>query len=219
MSLSPYIPIQARLAGLLYLVIIVAGVWGEGVARGGLVTAAAIREGAGLYRLAMGADMLMALCDAGVAVLLYLLLRPLAPAAALGAMVFRLIQTAVIAANMIVTAAALMLAGADMPGVEVALDLRALGYDIGLAFFGICNLLIAAIFLRENALPNPLGGALGLSGLIYLAGSAVHLLAPAALASVQPAYLVPLLAETAFAIWLLLRRARSIAAAIATAPH
>ena len=119
MSVSPFIPAQARLAGLLYLVIIVAGVWGEGIARGGMTSAEAIREGAGLYRLAMGADMLMALCDAGVAVLLYLLLRPLAPAAALGAMVFRLIQTAVIAANMIVTAAALMLAGAGRPGVDV----------------------------------------------------------------------------------------------------
>jgi len=218
-SASPFIPAQGRLAGLLYLVIIVAGLWGEGIARGGLTTAEAIREGAGLYRLAMGADLLMALCDAGVAVLLYLTLRPLAPAAALGAMVFRLIQTAVIAANMIVTAAALMLAWADLPGVEAALDLRALGYDIGLAFFGICNPLIAAIFLRENALPNLLGGALGLSGLIYLAGSAVHLLAPEALTAVQPAYLVPLLAESAFALWLLLRAGRSIPAAIATAPH
>ena len=120
---------------------------------------------------------------------------------------------------MLFTAAALMLAGAGLPGVDVALDLRALGYDIGLVFFGICNLLIAAIFLRENALPNVLGGAMGLSGLIYLAGGALHLLAPEALAAVQPAYLVPLLAETAFALWLLLRAGRSIPAAIASAPH
>jgi hypothetical protein len=214
-----HIPAQARLAGLLYLVIIVAGVWGEGIARGGMTTAAAIRDGAGVFRLTMGSDLLMALCDAGVAVLLYLLLRPLAPAAALGAMVFRLIQTAVIAANLIVTAAALMLAGADLPGVAVVMELRGLGYDIGLAFFGICNLLIAAIFLRENALPDWLGGAIGLSGLIYLAGSAMHLLAPDWLPALQPAYLVPLVVETAFALWLLARAGRTIPAAIARAPH
>ena len=55
MSASPFIPAQARLAGLLYLVIIVAGLWGEGIARGGLTTAEAIRQGAGLCRLALTA--------------------------------------------------------------------------------------------------------------------------------------------------------------------
>lgn len=55
MSASPFIPAQARPAGLLYLVIIVAGLWGEGIARGGLTTAEAIREGAGLCRRAVTA--------------------------------------------------------------------------------------------------------------------------------------------------------------------
>lgn len=135
------VPAQARLAGALYLVIIAAGVWGEAVARGGTIvpgdaeaTARAIRDGGTMFRAALLADLLMALCDAGVAVLLFLLLRPLAPAAALAAMVFRLVQTSVVAANMLVTAAALAAAG-EAAGLATALmDLRGarLRYRAGL---------------------------------------------------------------------------------------
>ncbi len=53
-----------------------AGIWGEAVARGGLyvpgdaeATAAAISGSEGLFRAALLTALLMALCDAGVAVL------------------------------------------------------------------------------------------------------------------------------------------------------
>ncbi len=217
---------QTRLAGLLYLVIIVAGVWGEGFARGGLLvpgdvtsTAAALRENDTLFRVALLADLLMALCDAGVAVLLFLLLRAVAPAAALAAMVFRLVQTSVVTANMLVTAAALMLASGAEALALTMMELRALGYDIGLAFFGICNLILGAIFLRSAGLPGILGWLLAGSGAVYLTGTALHILAPSALPAFQPAYLLPLLGETIFALWLLFRGGRTLANAVAAAAH
>ncbi|OYX45484.1 MAG: hypothetical protein B7Z02_00555 [Rhodobacterales bacterium 32-67-9] len=216
----------SRLAGALYLVIILAGVWGEGFARGGMLvpgdaaaTAAAIREGAGLFRLALAADLLMTFCDAGVAVLLFLLLRGFFVVAALAAMIFRLIQTAVIAANMLVTASAGLLAEAGDAPALVAMELRALGYDIGLGFFAICNLLLGAIFVRSRGLPGWLGLLLAATGAVYLAGTGLHILAPAALAAFQPAYLVPLIVETVFAFWLLLAGPRRLVPAVATGAH
>ncbi len=213
---------QARLAGVLYLVIIVAGIWGEAVARGGLIvaddaeaTAALIRGSEGLFRASLLADLLMALCDAGVAVLLFLLLRPCAPAAALAAMVFRLVQTAVITTNMLVTAAALAFAGGMEALTLAMMELRGLGYDIGLGFFGVCNAILGVIFLRIAALPTLLGWLLSGSGIVYLIGTTLHLVAPAILPAFQLAYLLPVAAETVFAFWLLLRGGRTFAAASA----
>ena len=95
------------LAGLLYLVIIVAGLGAELGLRGPLIdlgdadaTAAAILAAPGQFRLAIAADLVMALSDAGLAILLYLIFRAMAPGLALSAMVFRLIQTVLIAASL-----------------------------------------------------------------------------------------------------------------------
>jgi len=77
---------KARLAGLLYLIIIVAGLGAELGLRGPLIdlgdaagTAAAILAAPGQFRLAIAADLVMALCDAGLAILLYLVFRAVAP--------------------------------------------------------------------------------------------------------------------------------------------
>ena len=106
-TLSPNFARNARLAGLLYLVIIIAGLGAELVLRARLIdpddaasTATAVLAAPFQFRLAIAADLLMAICDAGVAILLYLIFRASAPGLALTAMVFRLIQTVLIAANL-----------------------------------------------------------------------------------------------------------------------
>ncbi len=98
---------KARFAGLLYLVIIVSGLGAEIALRGPLIdlndadaTAASILASPGRFRLAIAADLVMALSDAGLAILLYLIFRAMAPGLALSAMVFRLIQTMLIATSL-----------------------------------------------------------------------------------------------------------------------
>lgn len=211
----------ARLAGALYLVVIVAGVWGEGFARGALVvagdaaaTAANVREAPGLLRASMATDAVMAVADVALAVLLYLLLRPAGPAVALAAMVFRLLQAAVLGANLLHLPSALWLldtggpAGALAPGQAEVLALRHLemhahGYDLGLVFFGVSSLLTGWLLWRSGLFPRALGVALAAAGVVYLAGSGLRILAPAGSAAFAPAYALPLLAESAFCLWLL----------------
>lgn len=209
----------ALAAGLLYLVIILCGIGAEVGLRGPLVdltdaegTAAAIRAAGGQFRLAIAADLTMALADAGLALLLYALFRAVAPGLALAAMVFRLIQTVLIAGNLLALQAAWLLIrpaqdSAGLVGAEalalVLLHLHAHGYDLGLVFFGVNSLLTGALLWRAGFAPRALGGALGLAGLVYLAGSGVRFFAPELLPAVTPAYLVPVLAETAFCLWLL----------------
>lgn len=121
LTVTPDLVRKIRLAGLFYLIIIVAGLGAELGLRGPLIdltdadrTAAAILDAPGRFRLAIAADLVMALCDAGLAILLFLIFRSMAPGLALSAMVFRLIQTVLIAANLMAMQAAwLLISGAD----------------------------------------------------------------------------------------------------------
>lgn len=219
---------QARRAGLGYLAIIILGLCSELWLRGGLAgpgasgtdgtdgtaAAAALVARLGAFRLSIGFDMIMAALDVALAVIFYRMLRGAGEGLALAAMAFRLIQAALIATGLLALhgAALAALAGADpRPG----LALHAAAYDLGLFFFGINGLLMAWLLCAAGA-ARALAGGIGAAGLVYLAGSLTRFLAPGLNAAMQPAYLVPVLAETAFMIWLLLGAPRRTPAA---GPH
>ena len=213
----------ARFAGLLYLVIIVAGIWSEGFVRSAMTvpgdaaaTAANILANEAMFRMSFAADVVMALSDAGLAVLLYVLLKPVSHTLALAAMVFRLIQTAVLASNLMNQDAALMLlnGAASMTGFDTAqlqslallrLEVQSHGYDLGLVFFGINSLLVAALLIRARFTPSLIGYLMLAAGLVYLTGSSLVFLAPALVEDFAMAYAVPVLAEATFALWLIVR--------------
>lgn len=202
-----------RAAGLLYLAIIVLGISSEGFLRGGLIdwqsgaaTAEAITAQMARFRLSLGFDLAMAACDVALAVLLFQWLKRVSETGALLAMVFRLMQAAVIAGGLLLLLGAeqAVTAGGDpLP----FLARHAAGYDLGLFFFGI-NGLIMARLLQGAGAPKAIAWGIAAAGLVYLAGSLTRFLAPGWNAAMQPAYLVPLLAETALMLWLLLASRR-----------
>ncbi|MBN9886789.1 DUF4386 domain-containing protein [Salipiger abyssi] len=206
----------ARFAGLLYLLIILLGLGSELALRGpllvpgdALATAERILAAPGLLRLSVAADTLMALADVALAVLLYLLLRPVNGAVALLAMVFRLVQAALIAMSLLLLFGALLaldrMGGAAAETALLATELHAHGYDLGLVFFGINSLLTGWLLLRSGYVPRALGVLLGLAGAVYVCGSALRFFVPALTEAFAPAYLLPVIAETAFCLWLLIR--------------
>jgi len=213
----------AGLAGVLYLVIIVFGLFGELGVRMSLVvpgdaaaTAANILGSETRFRLGFLAESIMALCDIGLAVLLFVILSPVNQVMALAAAAFRAIQTAVIAANLINHHAVLLiLTGSDRYaalGPEqrdalalLSLDLQAHGYDLALIFFGVANLLLGYLVYRSGYLPRLLGLLLAAGGVVYILGSYLRFLMPEWLAWFEPAYAIPLVAEVGFCLWLLIR--------------
>jgi hypothetical protein len=219
LTLTPALAQRMRLAGLLYLVIIIAGLGAELGLRGPLIdlgdadaTAAAILGAPGRFRLAMAADLLMALCDAGLAILFYLMFRAIAPGLALSAMVFRLIQTVLIAANLMALQAAWLLI-AQAPAMSEAhtlalvfLDLHGHGYDLGLVFFGAGSLMMGALVWRSGLFAQVFGAGLAVAGIIYLIGSGLRFFAPGLSSAFAPAYAITILAEMAFCLRLLLQR-------------
>lgn len=210
-----------RYAGLLYLIIIVCGIGAELVLRGPLLdfgsasgTAEAIRTGASAFAAAIGADLVMAVADAALAILLYILFRPFAPGLALAAMVFRLIQSVLIAANLMnMQAAWLLISGAqDLSGLGSGaneamalafLNMHAHGYDLGLVFFGINSLLTGLLIWRSGLFARLIGAGIVTAGIVYLVGSALRFFAPGLFVAFQPAYGLTILAEGAFCIALL----------------
>lgn len=190
-----------RFAGLAYLGIIVLGLGAEVGLRmpitGAAHPAAALATQAAQWRMALGADIAMATLDIALALMLYRLFRHLGPDLALAALVLRLVQMAVIAAHLPLLASALTAAD-PMPLIER----HAAGYDLGLWFFGL-NALAMALLLRRAGV-HWLSVLIALAGCVYLLGSATHFLAPEVNALMQPAYLVPVVAELSFALWLLL---------------
>src|SRR5262245_64857618 len=92
----------ARIAGLLYLFIIVAAAFGEGVARDRLIvprdaaaTAGNILASETLFRLGLAGEMLTCVCDVALALILFVLLKPVSRSVALLAAFFRLTFVAV----------------------------------------------------------------------------------------------------------------------------
>ncbi|MFC2970371.1 DUF4386 domain-containing protein [Acidimangrovimonas pyrenivorans] len=222
-SLAPNPQRLARLAGLLYLAIIVLGIGAELAIRAPLIvpgdaaaTAANVLAHQGLFRLGLAADAAMALCDVALALLLYALLRPAGPLLAMTATAFRLVQTAVIAANLLNFNAALMLLtrGEALGGLDaaqretlamLALENHGIGYDIGLAFFALNCLILGLLLFRSGYFPRLLGPLMGVAGLVYLTGSSLRLLAPGLYEAFSPAYGLCLLAELSLCLWLLIR--------------
>ena len=211
---------KAHLAGLLYLLIIVAGLGAELALRGPLIdlgdaagTAAAILSAPGQFRLAIAADLVMALCDAGLAILLYLIFRAASPGLALSAMVFRLIQTVLIAANLMAmqTAWLLISRGDDFVGANALalmfLDLHGHGYDLGLVFFGINSLIMGVLVWRSGLFARGFGVGLAIAGSVYLVGSGLRFFAPELSSAFAPAYGLTIIAETAFCLRLMFQRA------------
>lgn len=211
----------ARYAGLLYLIIIVFGITSEVALRGPLInlsnasgTADAIQSAVGTFRLSIAADLVMALADAGLAILLFVLFRPVAPTLALAAMIFRLIQSAMIGMNLMnMQAAWLLISGSqDVSGLApgqadavagLFLNLHAHGYDLGLVFFGINSLMTGLLIWRSGIVAKAIGAGLASAGLVYLTGSSLHFFAPGASEAFAPAYGITVLTETAFCLALL----------------
>jgi len=219
MTYAAQSPATLRLAGLLYLAIIICGMSAEVLFRGPLVdfgdaaaTASAIRNAVGTFRLAIAADIVMAAADAALAILLYIIFRPAAPVLALAAMVFRLIQSVMIAMNLMhMQSALLLIAGAPglaTPEAEAmalhALNLHAHGYDLGLVFFAINSLLTGVLIWVSGLFPRTIGAGIAAAGVVYLIGSSLRFFAPDLFEAFTPAYGVAVLAESAFCLVLLL---------------
>ena len=216
--------LYARSGGVLYLVIIVAGILGELLVRGTLVvsgdptaTASNILGSQLLWRIGIAGDLLMHVCDLPLMLILYVLLRPVNKDLALLAVLFNLIQTAVLVANKMNLLMPLFLLGdadylkaldPNQLHAQAYLSIKLHGYvfNVGLIFFGFACLLYGHLISRSGYLPKFLGVLIQIAGLAYLTNSFALLISPTFEAMIFPGILIPaLIAELTLGLWLIVR--------------
>lgn len=210
--------LQARIAGFLYLIIIVAGglgytlhsapiVWNDAAATAGNILASEQ-----LWRLSSAAMLVMLACDVAVAAIFYVLFKPVNGTVSLIGFAFRLVLVAIVAVAMLARYVPLfLLKDASSAALETdqaqALGLLSIrlferGFDLALVFFGFHCLVIGWLIFRSSFLPRILGLLLVVAGLCYLISTLVNLI----FAVVTLPYDIQLLsyiAEMALCLWLL----------------
>jgi hypothetical protein len=212
---------QARIGGLLYVIVIVTAFFAEGFVRSSLIvpnnaaaTARNLLASERLYRLGGMADLVNLSCDIGVAIVLYNLLRPVDRSLALAAAAFRVaFDVGLAGATVFHFAPLYVLKGpvyAALPAAQLQasafemIQIHNLGYNLFLIFFAIHLLLVGCLIIRSTYLPTALGALLVLTGGCYLANSFLHLVFPDVHTSFY--LLIPgLISEFALAGWLLVR--------------
>jgi hypothetical protein len=213
---------KARIAGVIYLVTIVTGIFGEGFVRGQLVvdggaaaTATNILAHESLFRLGFVAVLVGTACYVAVTALLYALLKPVNPSLSLHAAFFSLVGCAVWAVGCVFDLAVfVVLGGGQYLSVFKPEQLQALAlmflklngeaFGIGMVFFGFYCLLIGYLIFKSTFLPRIVGILMALAGLGHLIGMFANFLSPAFADHLFPYILWPgLLGEGSVTLWLL----------------
>jgi len=215
----------ARIAGLIYLLWIVCGLFATSVRASVFVpgdaaaTAANIRDSATLIRYSFFADLVTAVPSLVLVMILYMLFRQISQPAAAAMVVFFAVQaietlnllnqyTALIVATGDAYQRAFGEAGADGLALLFS-EMHHIGYRMGGAYFGAWLVPLGYLVIKSSYLPKVLGVLLIIGSLGYFALEAVTFLAPGAPDAVT-AVLVAMggIPEILLMLWLVIMGAR-----------
>jgi hypothetical protein len=187
----------ARIAGVLLLISLVAGGFGEAyvpskliVAHDAAATVANIRNFDFLYRLGFATFLIESLCDITLAAILYALLKPVNKELSLLAAFFGLVGTALFAfAEAFYFAPLLIMGGADylktfapdQLNALVLLSMKFYGY-VGMiftAYYGMSWIVRAYLIWKSGYLPKFLGILMAIGGVGFVVKNFALILAPA----------------------------------------
>lgn len=220
MSPSAY----ARFAGVLYLLIAVAAIFAHMVipeqfivAGDAAATAANIAANETTFRLGtVGSELLILLSEIVLAVVLYVLLKPVSRTLSLVAAVSRLAMTIIHGLNLLNYYFVFQLlnggsiANAFSPDqinalVTLFLDAHSIGFTIGIAFLVPHVLILGYLIVQSGYFPKLLGYLFIAAGIGYLFDSVGLLLVADYTATPGAIAAVIALAEIAFPLWLLVK--------------
>ena len=214
----------ARVGGVLYLLVIALGMSEEAFIRGRILvagdaaaTVANLQNMEMLWRTGIAMELLLLLLSIALAVVLYVLIRPVHEELALMAFAFNVIAIAVECAYSLQLVEALFpiggsaSLGAFTPGqlqamVILAMKAHVFGFGIALLLFAPFLCITGHLIFASGYLPKPVGILYQLAGLAYLCNGFVLVLAPQLAGGMFLLMAIPaFLGETSFAVWLLVK--------------
>jgi hypothetical protein len=214
--------VKARIAGGLWLVVIVTGGFAAFVtmklmAPDPASTAAKIVGSETLFRLGFASNLLATVCYIGVTVILYDVLKPVSRTLSQFAAFVGLAGSAAGAASSLALLVPLTVLGnapylsgftADqLRGLAFAsLRMNAQGFSISMALFGFQMVTVGYLILRSTFLPRALGALLAAGGSSYVISSFLSLVAPPLGSALSP-FIIPaaVLGEGSLCLWLLVK--------------
>lgn len=216
----------ARLAGLLYLVLVITGVFAHFVVRdrvyepdNATTTLENIVADATLFRFALVADIVMATVFVALGVVFYLLLNHAGRQTATALVVFVCVGAGMILLNLTFHYAALLVAtgeaygspagAGNAPLVLLLMDMHHYGYALAGIFFGLWLLPLGYLARRSGYFPPLLGTLLIVAGGAWIVDTLVQFIAPDLSEAVHFVLTLPTFAEFALLLYLLIRGVRA----------
>lgn len=216
--------IYARIGGVFYLIIIIVGIFGEAFVRNRLIvwgdptaTAEKIRSAEFLWRVGIAGELFMLIGAVALALIFYLLLRPVHKDLALLVAFFNLVSISLEASNKMQLLATLFpLAKSDYLSVldpeqlhllaYLTIRSHAYGFGVSLIFFGGVCLVLGHLIIKSGYLPKVLGIMMQIAGLCYLTNSFAMILSPSLANMLFPVILIPaFIGELSLCLWLLVK--------------
>lgn len=214
----------ARIAGFCYLVVIATGMFSEVFVRqalrvpnNALATAHNIQTNEMLYRWGFAADLINFVIGIPTILIIYHFFKKSNKLILQIALAMVIIQTAIIAVNLLNQITPLLLLSNDtyltpfQPSqlatlALLSLNIQAQGYGIGLVFFGFYCMIIGYIIFKTNAIPKIIGVLYAIAGLCYLINSFTMFLSKG-FANPMFMYLaIPIfVGELSLCLWLLIK--------------
>lgn len=214
----------SRIAGFCYLMVIVTGLFSEvfvrqalRVSNDALATAHNIQNHEMLYRWGFVADLVNFVIGLPTVIIIYYFFKKSHKIILQIALIMVIIQTAIIAVNLLNQISPLLLLSNDtylnsFQDNQLAtlsllfLNIQSQGYAIGLVFFGFYCILIGYVIYKTGAIPKIIGLFYALAGFCYLINSFTMFLSKG---FVNPLFIylaIPiLLGELSLCLWLLIK--------------
>jgi Domain of unknown function (DUF4386) len=215
---------SARIAGLLYLIVIATGLFAEVFVRqafkvsgDAFATANNIQSSEMFFRWGLVADLINFVCGLPVVLIIYFLFKRVNKFILQLALIFVVIQTAIIAVNLLNQISPLLLLSNNaylntfQPNQlatlsQLSLNIQGVGYAIGLIFFGVYCLLVGYVIFKSKMVPKLLGILYIISGIGYLLNSFTMLLSKGFANPIFTYVAIPIfIGELSFCLWLLIK--------------
>jgi hypothetical protein len=213
--------VYARTAGLLYLIVILGGIFAEIIVRDRLVvhgdaaaTAHNIMTHELLYRVGFAVEIFYCACNVPLILIFYKLFKPVNRNLTLLVVLFSVVGTAIESVSLLAHFAPLVFLGnghqlsAFTPEQLQAWSYLSLqffeyGFCTALVFFGFYCLAMGYLIFRSTFLPRIIGVLLAIQGLCYLVNSFANFLVPEFAKHFFPILAASGIAEVSFCLWLL----------------
>ncbi|KAB2879380.1 DUF4386 domain-containing protein [bacterium] len=214
----------ARICGVLYLVMIIAGGFAEVFVREGLTvsrdaaaTAQNILSSELMFRFGFVADLVCLISGTFLSLIFYVMFKRVNKNLSLLALIFSILGSAVMAVNLLNQLAPLLLlhkavylkafTPEQLQTLSLFfLNLQSQGYGISLLLFAFYFPIIGYLVYKSTFLPRILGFIYTLAGIGYLSNSLAMFLFPPLLALLFPYSLLPaFIGESSMSLWMIVK--------------